>query len=169
MPYPMHPRAGPGPDLLDETDCGQDDPVRVRTLAEGDLDAVVRVDAAAMGRPRPEYYRGKLEAALRESRLVTSLVAEVDERVVGFVLAQVHYGEFGQAEAVAVVDSVGVDPEYRRRRVGRSLVRQLLANLRALGVERVQTQVDWPQTDLSGFLAAQGFQPAPRVCLERRL
>jgi len=145
------------------------DDVLVRTLTEGDLEPVVRVDSASMGRPRREYYAAKLRTALTEGKLQTSLVAELDDHVVGFVLAKVYYGEFGQAEPVAVVDSMGVDPAYRKRHVGQALLRQLLLNLGALGVERVQTEVDWQQLDLMSFLAAQGFVPAPRLCLERRL
>jgi predicted N-acetyltransferase YhbS len=141
----------------------------VRALRAGDLAAVVRIDRASTGRPRAGYYEAKVRAAAVEPKLRTSLVAELDDHVVGFLLARVYYGEFGQAEPAAVIDSVGVDPAYRRRRVGRALLDQLLANLRALHVERVETQVDGEQLDLFGVLARQGFRPAARVCLERVL
>lgn len=145
------------------------DAVLVRQLADEDLEAVVRIDAASMGRRREEYYRAKLAQGLEEAGPRTSLIAEQDGHPVGFLLARVYYGEFGQAEPVAVVDSIGVDPPFRGRHVGQALLRQLLMNLRALHVERVQTQVDWDQLDLLHFLRREGFDPAPRFCLERRL
>lgn len=145
------------------------DAVCVRDLRSADLAAIVRIDRESAGRARQEYYESKVRAVLDEPKLRTSLVAELDGHVVGFLLARVHYGEFGRAEPVAVVDSLGVDPGYRKRHVGRALMRQLTMNLRALCVERIETQVDGSQPDLLAFLAHSGFVPAPRVCLERAL
>jgi ribosomal protein S18 acetylase RimI-like enzyme len=146
------------------------DSVPVRALRDDDLAVVVKIDTASMGRPREEYYRAKFrEATSSGSGPRTSLVAEVDGHPVGFLHAKVYFGEFGQAEPVAVIDSIGVDPRFRSRHVGQALLRQLLINLQALRVERVQTEVDWGQIDLLHFMHKNGFQPAARVCLERRL
>ena len=145
------------------------DAVTVRDLRASDISAIVRVDRASTGSARREYYEAKVRAVLTEPKLRTSLVAELDDHVVGFLLARVHYGEFGRAEPVAVIDSLGVDPEYRKRHVGQALMRQLTMNLSALRVERIETQVDGSQRDLLAFLAKCGFGPAPRVCLERGL
>jgi predicted N-acetyltransferase YhbS len=145
------------------------DAVTVRELREGDLAAIVKIDRASTGRPRREYYESKLKAAVADKKLRTSLVAELDGHVVGFLLAHVFYGEFGHTEAVAVIDSVGVDPAFRGKHVGQALLRQLLMNLQGLRVERVETMVDWTQLDLLSFLMKSGFQPAPRLCLARNL
>lgn len=145
------------------------DAVLVRDLRVPDLMAIVKIDRHSTGRLREDYYKAKLKAAVSEPTLRTSLVAEIDGHVVGFVLARLFYGEFGRAEAVAVIDSLGVDPAFRKRSVGQALLRQLLLNLRALRVERIETQVDWDQFDLLAFLAKNGFRPAARMCLEREL
>ncbi len=145
------------------------DAVAVRELREGDLASLVKIDRASTGRARREYYESKVKCAVAESKLRTSLVAELDGHVVGFLIARVFYGEFGHAEPVAVIDSVGVDPAFRKKHVGQALVRQLLMNLQGLRVERVETMVDWTQMDLLSFLMKSGFRPAPRLCLERSL
>ena len=145
------------------------DAVAVRSLTADDLAAIVKIDRASTGHARREYYETKVRSAMADAKLRTSLVAELDGHVVGFLLARVHYGEFGHAEAVAVIDSVGVDPAFRKSHVGQALLRQLLMNLSALHVERVETMVDWTQMDLLGFLMRQGFRPAPRLCLERAI
>ena len=145
------------------------DAVIVRDLREGDLAALVKIDRASTGRSRREYYESKIRTAIAEQKLRTSLVAEIDGHVVGFLLARVYYGEFGHAEPVAMIDSIGVDPAFRGRNAGQALIRQLLMNLHALHVERVETQVAWTQLDLLAFLAKSGFRPAPRLCLERTL
>lgn len=146
------------------------DSIAVRALTADDLAAIVKIDAASMGRPREEYYRAKLHEAIAQAAGPrTSLVAEVDGHSVGFLLAKVYYGEFGQAEPVAVIDSIGVDPRFRGKHVGQALLRQLLINLQALRIERVRTEVDWEQINLLHFLQRNGFKPAPRFCLERQL
>lgn len=62
----------------------------VRVMRPEDLEAVVEIDAQVFGRWRPEYYEHKMALALDEvQQLVTSLVIEVEGRVVGFTPAKV--------------------------------------------------------------------------------
>lgn len=153
---------------MEELDPGAlpTDSIVVRNLCADDLDAIVHVDRASIGRARREYYEAKVRRVLEDGKMTTSLVALVDDRVVGFVLAVLHYGEFGQVEPTAVIDSIGVDPRFRGRSVGEALMRQLEMNLRALRVQRLETLVGWEQRELLSFLASRGFTPAPRFCLE---
>jgi len=122
---------------LEELAAGEldTDDIPVRRLASADLDAVVRIDAASTGRTRKDFYRAKLDRALEDSSVQLSLAAELDGMVVGFLIVTFYYGEFGQPETVAVVEALGVHPEYQGRKVGKALMRQLEMNLRALGVE----------------------------------
>jgi len=138
----------------------------VRSLKEQDLEAIVRIDAIAMGRRRVDYYRSKMNAALHQSNPQVSLVAEADGMVVGFLLGALHYGEYGRAETSAIIDSFGVHPEYRSKGVGRALMNQFVANIRAVGVEQVRTEVGWNQFELLGFLDRHGFIPGRRLVLE---
>lgn len=156
-------------DLETEPGIDEDDGVLVRALAADDLDAVVRIDRNITGGDRRGYYGQRIRTALEESGIRVSLVAEVDGVVAGFVLGRVYHGEYGRTESFASLDTVGVDPGYRGRGVGRALLRQLLRNLRALRIERLQTEVEWDHWELLRFLRESGFQPAPRLSLERRL
>lgn len=153
----------------DEAGVLPTDAIPVRTLRESDLQRIVAIDRKTVGRQREEYFRAKIHSALADQKLTTSLVAEVDGAVVGFVLAHLYYGEFGRTEPVAVMDSIGVDPEHRGKHIGQALMRQLTMNLRALRVERVETDVEWNQFELLAFLSKRGFTPAPRVCLSLKL
>lgn len=138
----------------------------VRNLNLEDLDAIVRIERKMSGQPRHDYYQQKLKSALGNGGIRISLAVENDGFVVGFMMGQVFYGEFGQVDPVAIIDSIGVDPDYRGKHIARAMVYQLKTNLRGLGIQRVQTQVDWNQGDLIQFFAKEGFQPAPRLCLE---
>jgi GNAT superfamily N-acetyltransferase len=145
------------------------DAVHVRALCAGDLSSMTRIDAKIVGRSRREYLERKLTTALRDSALCISLAAEIDGQLAGFMMGSLYYGEFGRPEPLAILDTLGVDPGYRRQCVATALLRQLVLNLGALGIERLQTEVDWTQRDLLAFFAESGFAPAPRLCLELRL
>lgn len=142
------------------------DAVLVRTLREGDLDAVVAIDAKATGRRRPRYFQLMLERALKEAPLQISLVAELDGRPAGFLIATLYYGEYGVTEPSASIDAISVDPEYRGRHVARALMRQLRLNLGALHISTLRTEVAWDDFDLLSFFRSEGFALAPRLCLE---
>jgi ribosomal protein S18 acetylase RimI-like enzyme len=145
------------------------DAVTVRSLKAVDLDDIVRIDKKIGGRSRRKYFEVKVASVLQETGVRISLVAEIEGVVAGFLLGSVYYGEFGLPEPAATIDTIGVHPEYRRRKVGMALMRQLAMNLHALGIESVETQVCWDEWDLLRFLAVQGFEPAPRISLRRRL
>jgi ribosomal protein S18 acetylase RimI-like enzyme len=142
------------------------DAILVRNLRPEDQDALIAVDAHILGRRREEFFKLKLRQAFADSGVAVSLAAEVDGHVVGFVLARVYYGEFGVTERVAVLDVLGVDPGFRGRHVGAALVDQLRTNLLGLGIRTLQTEVGWDNGELVAFFRAEGFVPAPRLCLD---
>ena len=143
------------------------DMVPVRTMKESDLPEMIAIDRQITGRDRSEYFREKLEDALFESDVRVSLVAERNERPAGFIMARVDLGEFGRFEPTAVIDTIGVDPDYRKEGVGRALLSQLLVNLGTLRIERVRTEVDWRDRDLLAFLDRCGFFPSQELCFDR--
>jgi ribosomal protein S18 acetylase RimI-like enzyme len=142
------------------------DPVLVRAMTEQDLDAVVTIDAAATGRRRPRYFELMLQRAVKLAGMQVSLVAELDGRVAGFLIASLFYGEYGVLEPAASLETIGVHPDFRRRRVGQALMRQLRMNLGALHITTLRTEISWDDFELAGFFRRQGFRPAGRICLE---
>lgn len=145
------------------------DRIPVRSLAEGDLRALVAIDRRITGRDRSNYFQRKLADALTESDVRVSLVADLNSVPVGFIMARVDLGEFGRVETTAVLDTIGVDPDYQNRGVGRALVSQLLANLGTLRVEKVRTEVDWQDHDLLAYLDRNGFRPSQQLCFNQSL
>jgi GNAT superfamily N-acetyltransferase len=142
------------------------DQALIRTVQLRDLDAMVAIDAAATGRRRERFLKLKLTQALEDTGIAMSLGAELDGHLVGFVLARVYYGEFGVLEPSAVLDVLGVHPDYRGRHVAAALLDQLRTNLLGLGIGTLQTEVRWESTDLLTFFQHEGFTIAPRICLD---
>jgi ribosomal protein S18 acetylase RimI-like enzyme len=142
------------------------DGVLVRQLTPDDYDRIVAIDARAVGRRRDEFFKVKLRQAFGDTGVAVSLAAELDRSVVGFVLARVYYGEFGLTERVAVMDVLGVHPDFRGRGVGAALIDQLRTNLLGLGIHTLQTQVSWDDPPLIAFFQREGFVIAQRLSLD---
>ncbi|MBI3204976.1 MAG: GNAT family N-acetyltransferase [Myxococcales bacterium] len=143
------------------------DHVEVRNLKAEDLDWVVRIDSQHSGKQRKEFYKVKLAEVAKDTGVRISLAAWVKGEPAGFLMGRLYYGEFGQPEPVAILDSMGVSTAFTGQKVGAALMRQLEMNLSGLGIERLQTQVEWDQIDLLKFFQRAGFKPAARLCLEK--
>jgi ribosomal protein S18 acetylase RimI-like enzyme len=149
-----------------ETTPSTEREVVVRRLRPQDLDAVIALDAKVTGRKRDEYFKLKLKQALADTGIEVSLAAEVEGVFAGFLLARVYYGEFGALEPFAVLDTLGVHPDFRGRGVGSALIDQLRTNLLGLGIPRLQTEVAWENLEILTFFHHEGFRPAARFCLD---
>ena len=153
----------------DEADTAARDAFEIAVLAERDVEGVMRVDRRHTGRDRRGYLCRALADTLADSAVRVSLAARVDGAIAGFLMARMDYGDFGRAEPVAVVDTIGVDPMRTRQGVGRALLSQLFMNLSGLGVERVETAVAPGNLDLLGFLYSAGFAPSERLSFLKQL
>jgi ribosomal protein S18 acetylase RimI-like enzyme len=145
------------------------DRIPVRAMIKGDLRALIAIDRKVNGRDRTGYFERKFAEAVHDTDVRVSLVAERDGSPVGFIMARVDLGEFGRMEPTAVMDTIGVDPDYQNQGVGRALLSQLLVNLGTLRVECVRTEIDWHDREIAAFLDQCGFAPSQQLCFERPL
>lgn len=143
------------------------DRVEVQLLTTADESAVARIDRHLTGYDRTEYLDTALREALEASAVRVSLSARVEGVIAGYAMARTDLGDYGRTEPVAVLDTIGVDPAFARRGVGAALLSQLLVNLAALRVERVETVVARENFDLLSFLYRAGFGPSQRLAFER--
>jgi len=94
--------------------------ITVRPLQQEDFNAVVEIDRKVSKSLRSEYYETKFARVLDEkSRVVTSLVAVADGKVVGFVMGELFVGEYGIPETAATLDTLGIDPDWQRKGTGK--------------------------------------------------
>jgi ribosomal protein S18 acetylase RimI-like enzyme len=146
------------------------DTVKIRLMRVADFNAVVRIDEKVMKTSRAEYYKLKFEELVQSTdRLPTSLVAEgEDGTVVGFVMGALFIGEYGISRD-ATLDTIGVDPDYQDKGIGKLLMEEFMDHLKALGVRKVNTLVDSNDSKMSHFFRAHQFSPSQTINLERTL
>jgi ribosomal protein S18 acetylase RimI-like enzyme len=133
--------------------------IRIRQLDELDISAIVTIDEKISGRYRPEVWERQIGYYLRRAP-ETSVVAEVDGRVAGFMLGEVRSGEFGLEEPTGWIEVLGVDPDQRGKALGRRMAEAVLEYFRAQGAHRVRTLVDEEREDIRSFFSSLGFEPS---------
>jgi len=145
--------------------------LKIRLMKAEDFDAVVAIDQKILKASRTEYYEVKFEKLFKtRDYLPASLVAEKEDgTVVGFVMGEIYMGEYGIFQEEARLDTIGVDPEYQHQGVGEQLMNEFMDHLKSLGVQKVNTLVDWNNSNLIRFFSANRFGPSKTINLERNL
>jgi ribosomal protein S18 acetylase RimI-like enzyme len=139
----------------------------MRVLKREDLKTVVAIDEVASKQSRLDYYERKFATVLDSKHNINaSIVCEVDGKVVGFLMGDVYFGEFGVPETSATIDTIGVHPDYRDHGIASEMLDQFTMNMKAAGVKRVYTLVNWDEFALGKFFARNRFVPSKRVNLE---
>lgn len=140
----------------------------IRTMTSNDLDRIVEIDTKILGQSRPEYWEMKLELAERRSP-IASLVAEMDGKLIGFIIGDASGWEYGVPEHVGWIDTIGVDPLYQRKGVAQMLLKEMIDHLKKVGVDTIYTFVNWHDQSLLRFFDAMGFTKGDMINLELRV
>ena len=145
--------------------------IKIRLMKAEDFDAVVGIDEKVLKASRPEYYEMKFEKLFQtKDYLPASLVAEEEDgTVVGFVMGEIYMGEYGIFQEEASLDTIGVDLDHQHKGIGEQLINEFMDHLKKVGVEKINTLVDWNDSRLIHFFSANKFSPSKTINLERRL
>ena len=107
----------------------------------------------------------KLELVEKRSQ-VSFLVAELDGKVIGFIIGYASRWEYGVPEKIGWIDTIGVDPDYQRKGIAKMLFTEMTNNLKKVGVDTIYTFVTRRDWRLLKFFNSMGFQKGDMVNLE---
>jgi len=138
-----------------------------RALVADDLERVIVIDRVHSGHSRRHFFEKRFANAAARPNDFVQVGVVTDQGLQGFVVARILRGEFGQKDAVAVLDAVGVDPQSREQGLGQSLMDGLVELAGQRGAQSLQSHVSWTNLDLLRFFNASRFKLAPRLDLER--
>ncbi|HVO94920.1 MAG TPA: GNAT family N-acetyltransferase [Terriglobales bacterium] len=131
--------------------------IYVRNMEKGDLASIVDMEERQTGVARPGYWEKRIEMSEAIRPHWASLVAEIDNRVVGFILGRAGELEFGLPGTVAWIEMIGVDPAYRRRGVAQELVEKFAESAEDHGIRTIFTLITSNQTEMQHFFSRLGF------------
>ena len=137
----------------------------IRPMVPTDLDRIVDIEIKVLGKERTEYWELKFASLEKRSR-VSSLVAEIDGTVVGFIIGGASRWEFGVPEHIGWIDTIGVDPDNQRKGIAKTLFTEMTRRLKKEGVDTIITFVTRRDWVLLKFFNSMGFQKGDMVNLE---
>ena len=131
--------------------------MNIRPLTLKDLDAIVEIDRKVLGKSRQDFWKKRMELINTTQYPHSCLVAEVEGKVIGFILGEVSGWEFGVPDTIGWINTIGVDPTFQHQGVAKRLGEEFVQNVKAIGVSVVYTLVNWNDWDLLKFFRAMGF------------
>lgn len=137
----------------------------IRTMLSSDLDRIIEIDVKVLEKSRPEYWEMKLDLVEKQPQF-SSLVAEMNGKVIGFIIGGASRWEYGVPENIGWVDTIGVDPDYQRKGVAKMLFKKMTHELKKMGVDTITTFVNRRDPLLLEFFNSLGFQKGDMVNLE---
>ena len=139
--------------------------ITIREMTEEDLTKIKEIDRVLVGPERALSWPLRVEAHWWVYRPLLNFVAEVDGKVVGFLLGDIRGAEYG-TDIAGWIDMMGVAPEYQRRGIARRLVDAFCEECQR---NEVKTRVVVREDDqrLVSFWTAVGFQKGKLVSYEK--
>src|SRR5512141_2413847 len=111
-----------------------------RPITVADLEQVIAIDKVNTGHSRRHFFEKRFAAAKARPSDFVHVGVVADNVLRGCAIARILRGEFGQKDAVAVVDALGVAPESREHGLGQSLMGGLVATASKQGASSLQSQ-----------------------------
>jgi ribosomal protein S18 acetylase RimI-like enzyme len=136
-----------------------------RRLKIEDSGEITRIYAAITRKPAgADFQRVVEDHARREDG--ACFVAEMNGRVIGFMLSTILTAGFGVAKS-AWISTLGVSPDHMGQGIGAGLAEEVFAYYRSLGIESVYTSVRWDSTDILSFFKTLGFDRSNFINLRK--
>ena len=139
----------------------------VRSIKIEDADDIGRIQASITKSPAKIDFRQVIEEQVQGDK-DASFVAEVDNRIVGFMISYIVYGGFG-LEKSAWIATLGVDPQFMGQGIGKRLAKEILRACQDRGIKHVFTSVRWDSVDLLSFFKTLDFDRSNFINLRKEL
>jgi ribosomal protein S18 acetylase RimI-like enzyme len=127
-----------------------------------------RIQTAITKSPLQTDFKQIIEEQIRKEEEAASFVAEIDGRVVGYMISYIVHAGFGLDKS-AWIATLGVDPKYMGQGIGKRLAKEILSFYKQRGIQHIMTSVRWDSVDLLSFFKTLGFDRSDFINLRREL
>jgi ribosomal protein S18 acetylase RimI-like enzyme len=139
----------------------------IRKIKTEDADAISSIQASITKTSVTTDFRNIFEERVRKNKDI-SFVAEIDGKIVGYMISYILYGGFGLDKS-AWIATLGVDPKYMGQGIGKRLAEEILLAYREKGISHIYTTVRWDSVDLLSFFKTLGFDRSNFINLRKKL
>ncbi len=141
--------------------------LQIRALRAGDAEGISRIQSAITQTPSEIDFKKICDDQVKRSGSA-SFVAELEGKVVGYMISYVLSGGFGM-EKSAWIAMLGVEPRLMGRGIGKRLAQEIFRVYRDRGIRNIYTSVRWDSTDLLSFFKTLDFDRSDFINLRKVL
>lgn len=141
--------------------------ITLRPLSFSDIDEVAQIDFSLLGKMRKEYWENKIKRIIESG--VPSLAAEIDGKIIGFILGKASEREYGIPDNVGYIDTIGVMKEWQGKGISQLLFKEMYSILKKIGLDTIYVFVDRKQMDLVKFFDKMGFVRGDMFSMELKI
>lgn len=145
-----------------------DERVTIREIVPEDAKAIQAIRMAISPDDAQVDFEKFLARQTSEDTSKTSLVAEIDGRVVGYMVSTVLYAGFGIQKSAWIM-AIGVHPDQMGQGVGLALAREICDIYKSKGIKSIYSSVLWDSIDVLSFFKKLGFERSDFINLKKTL
>lgn len=140
----------------------------IRKIRVEDADEIRRIQAGIIKSPNDTDFRRIIEGQIRKQDEEASFVAEIDGKVVGYMISYIIYAAFGLDKSAWIAE-LGVDPRFMGQGIGKELAEEIFKFYSQRNIKHILTSVRWDSVDLLSFFKTLGFDRSPFINLRKEL
>lgn len=143
------------------------DTLIIRRLKKEDAEAICEIYHAITRTANIDDFR-KILSKQDQKNEDASFVAEINGKLVGYLMSYTLIGGFGIAKS-AWVANLGVHPKHMGQKIGEKLAEAIFHHYLEIGIKDIYTSVRWDSVDLLSFFKTLGFDRSNFINLKKSL
>ncbi|MBU2622458.1 MAG: GNAT family N-acetyltransferase [Proteobacteria bacterium] len=143
------------------------DNLLIRKLKKKDAEEISKIYLNITKSTNIDDFR-KIVAKQAQREEDASFVAELNGKVVGYLISYTLIGGFGIANS-AWVANIGVNPKFMGQGIGEKMAEEIFKYYENKGIKDIYTSVRWDSTDLLSFFKNLGFDRSNFINLKKNI
>lgn len=145
-----------------------EDTVKIREIELDDAAAIQDIRKAISEDDAEVNFRKIIEMHISEGAGKSSLVAEINGDVIGYMISTSLYAGFGIKKSAWIMD-LGIHPDHMGQGIGMKLAEKICDVYKGKGIKYIYSSVVWDSTDVLSFFKKLGFERSEFINLKKKL
>ena len=142
--------------------------VNIREITSDDAESIQNIRMAISEDDAEVNFEKFIEQQIVDGSGKLSLVAEINGKVVGYMISTTLYAGFGVKKSAWIM-AIGVHPDQMGQGIGLELANKICEIYKAKGVKEMYSSVLWDSTDVLSFFKKLGFERSDFINLKKIL